>query len=459
LRKRLAIGVSIPAVVLFIGFLIALLLPSNMFMVTGALDALGLLGGRERVDGLATAPPGDTPPPPILIVHGTLWDPRDGARPNTGLALAGGAILGEADPGPDGARVIDAEGMTILPGLIDMHVHAMGGSFADEMMAGNGVVTARDLGSNLAGILERRAEAAAGRRIGPRLFVTGPYLVGGAAASDQEISVADAAAAVEVVDRFADAGADGIKVHWGIDTEVLRAVVAAAHARGLWVAAHLDRVDATDAARAGIDTIEHLSGFDWDAPDPDGAAADRLAAALLENGTAVTSTLVVAEHAFTLPELARGDDPALAYFPWLTRRFWISSQLANASATHLTPGETQARRDRLERMMRFVGLFHHAGGRVLAGTDAPAFLVAPGFDLHRELELLVEAGLSPADALTAATGAAAASLGQGDRLGGTRAGMRADLVLVEGDPLSDIAATRDIRMVIQGGHILLERER
>ncbi len=305
-------------------------------------------------------------------------------------------------------------------------------------------------------MLERRAEDAAGLRIGPRLFVTGPYLVGGAAASDQEIGVTGPEAAVAVVDRFADAGVDGIKVHWGIDLPVLRAVVKAAHARGLWVAAHLDQVSAADAARAGVDTIEHLSGVDWDDPGPGETAITELIHVLVSNGTAVTPTLVVAEHAFTLPDLVRGGDPALAYFPWLARRFWISSQIANASASNLTQEEIRARRRRLERMMSFVGRFHRAGGRILAGTDAPAFLVAPGFDLHRELELLVSAGLTPSAALTAATGDAAAELGAADRFGGTRPGMRADLVLVEGDPLAGISATRQVRIVIQNGRVTLE---
>jgi imidazolonepropionase-like amidohydrolase len=94
---------------------------------------------------------------------------------------------------------------------------------------------------------------------------------------------------------------------------------------------------------------------------------------------------------------------------------------------------------------------------VLAGTDAPAFLVAPGFDMHRELELLVRAGLSPARALEAATAAPARALRRESEIGGLAPGMRADLIAVEGDPLADISATRRLALVIQNGHIVLDR--
>ena len=453
-RKRLALGISIPVVLLFIGILVALLMPFNLFVVTEALSDLGLLGGRKRVDGLVDAPPGPAAPPPLRIVNGMLWDAPGGLRPNPGLAVVSGRIAVSAPPG---ARTIDAAGMTVMPGLIDMHVHSLGGTFAGEMWIGNGVTTARDLGTHLAGVIQHREESAGGERVGPRLFVSGPYLVGGEASSDQEISASDPESAISAVSRLSEAGVDGIKLHWGNTAETLRAASETAHRRGLWVAAHLDGVGAAEAARLGADTIEHVSGIGWDAGS---AEQDEAIEAMVSRGVALTPTLVVAEHAFTLPDLVSVGDPEMLYFPRFFRRFWISSQIRNAAASRLTRLEADLRRARLERLKSFVGRFRRAGGRVLVGTDAPAYLVAPGFDIHRELELLVASGLTWEEALSAATHAAALVLGRGEEIGALRAGMRADLILVEGGSLSGlegVSPTRRIVMVISSGRILLDR--
>jgi len=466
-RKRIALGVSIPAVILFLGLLIALLLPSNLLVVTEALDRLGWLGGRERIDGLIQEPPGRREAGPLVLLGGRLWDAQGGSRPNPGLCASGGRIQPCAERPAPGARIVDISGMTALPGLIDMHIHSLGGGFAGEMMIGNGVTSARDLGTQLAGVLRHRHETEEGSRLGPRLFVSGPYLVGGGGAGDQEIGVTSPEGAARLVERFAQAGVDGIKVHTGIDAPTLRAVVAAARGRmggdgraPLWVAAHLDLVSAADAAAMGVSTIEHASGIDLGVGLAATRHQDEAIAAMVAHGVALTPTVVVAEHAFTLPRLARGEDPAQQFVPRFFRRFWISSQIANAAAAHLTDEETARRRGRLERLERFVARFHAAGGRVLAGTDAPAFLVAPGFDIHRELELLAEAGLGAEAALKSATSEAAAALGYPGELGGLSPGMRADIVVVAGDPFEGpggIRTTRNVVLVVKDGRVMLDR--
>jgi imidazolonepropionase-like amidohydrolase len=248
-------------------------------------------------------------------------------------------------------------------------------------------------------------------------------------------------------------------VHGAIDAFTLEAVVAAARARRLWVAAHLDRVGAAEAARMGVDTIEHGSGIEWDGGSiHDDNARDALARTLAAAGTALTPTLVVAEHAFILPRLVGEDHPSLELFPWLVRRWWITSQIANAGAASLSAGEERRRRVRLARMQRFVARFAAAGGRVLAGSDAPAFLVAHGHGLHRELELLVESGLSWEQALTAATRDAAIVLDMQGEVGLLEAGHRADLLLVSGDPSRDgIGAVRRVVYVLMDGRVLRGR--
>jgi imidazolonepropionase-like amidohydrolase len=143
-----------------------------------------------------------------------------------------------------------------------------------------------------------------------------------------------------------------------------------------------------------VDTIEHGSGMDGSAEE---------IAALVAAGTAIVPTLVVAENAWRMPELARQNNPELAPFPSLFRRAWIRSQAGGARAGGLGPVEIAERRTRQERLSDLVRRFHLAGGRVLAGSDAPALLVPPGAGLHRELELLVAAGLTPSQALACAS--------------------------------------------------------
>ena len=380
------------------------------------------------------------------------WDAASGLRPNPGIGTHEGLIT---DRRPDGARVIDLTGHTLLPGLIDMHVHALGGTFAGEMMLGAGVTSARDVGSYLSGVLDQRDSAAAGERMGPRLFVTGPYLVGGAAASDQERSAGGPGEVIGVVADLSNRSVDGIKLHWGIDEATLESAVTAARRRGLWVAVHLDRVVATRAAELDVDTIEHCSGIDLFS-----GSLEETIATLVERGVAVTPTLVVAENAFEIATLARSDNPMLAYFPSLIRKFWIRSQIINANAADLTGTEIEKRKARLRNLQEFVARFHNAGGVVLAGSDAPAYLVPPGFGLHRELELMVAAGMHPADALTAATQAAARSLGKGSEIGRLAAGMRADLLAVRGNPLEEpdgIGAIRQVAMVVTAGRVAVDR--
>jgi imidazolonepropionase-like amidohydrolase len=325
------------------------------------------------------------------------------------------------------------------------------------------------VGTQLTGALEHRRESEREERIAPRLFVAGPYLVGATLASDHEIEAPAPEAARRIVGDLAAAGVDGIKVHSGITPDVLRAVVEAAHGRGLWVAAHPDVTGAAEAARIGVDTIEHAWSLAEDAsgrPRQD-AEIDEAIDLMVARHAALTPTLVAAEHAFTIVDLARDGSPAFPYMPRFMRRFWVSTQITNASAAAMGPEEIARRRARLERLKELVGRFHRAGGRVLAGTDAPAYLVAPGFDIHRELELLVESGLTPASALAAATSEAASALGRGSEIGALSPGMRADLLLVDGDPLAGaggttgnppgISATRRAVLVVKDGFILLDR--
>ncbi|HKY34290.1 MAG TPA: amidohydrolase family protein [Candidatus Polarisedimenticolia bacterium] len=449
MRRRAAFGAAIPAVVLFIGLMASLIIPSHFFVLTEALDRLGLLGGRVRPPGLP--PPGRfaAPPQPLWIEGGMLWDAAGGLRPNPGIGTEAGRLTASR---PAGARALDAAGCTILPGLIDAHVHSLGGSFDGEALIARGVTTARDLGSDLRGVLAHRARAAQGSRLGPRVSVAGPYLVGGEASGDQQRAVASAQEAASAVAELALAGADGVKTHQGIGADLLAAVVEAARPRGLWVAAHLDDVPAAAAALLGVDTLEHASGWDWDGPAGDDLAAqDELIALLAARRVAVTPTLAVAERSAS--PAAAAADPELAYLPWLVRRGWIHRI---AGIPPAEPGAPAGRGKRLERIGRFAARLSAAGGIVLAGSDAPAWLVPHGAGLQREIELLRRAGIPPARVLAAATHDAARALRLERETGLLLPGMRADLLLVRGDPLAEPAALRRVAMVVRDGRVALD---
>ncbi len=327
---------------------------------------------------------------------------RDGRFGDPEDVVIDGSVIGT-----DAAGALDVEtGGYLIPGLIDCHAHVVG---ADTLatFADHGVTTVLDMG-NPATMLAalRGAEGVADLR------AAGPVSTSPTSAHAQRMQapppllVASADEADAWVGARVDEGADYIKVVIdlpGFDQETVDALVAAAHTHGKKVVAHASRSDAvTMAHRAGVDVLTH-------AP-LDRAIDETQAAELVAAGTIIVPTLV----------MMRGMAdaiPVLFYEP------------AQASVRAL----------------------HAAGMPILAGTDANAVPSAPssppfGASLHDELGLLVDAGLTPAEALDAATSLPAEQFGLRDR-GRIAAGLRADLVLLENDPLVDIGATRSIRGV------------
>jgi imidazolonepropionase-like amidohydrolase len=411
----------------------------------------------------------------VRIVHG---DGR--VTPRATLTVRRGRIAaispGDVRAGVRPGRDVDGAGCTLIPGLIDAHVHVT--DWALPLLLRHGVTTVRDLHNAPGYILPLAREEAANR---PRILAAGALLDGpGSFWKDARIisTVADARAAVR--DQVAG-GAAVITVYTRLSLALLGAVVQEARARGTPVAAHLGRATAVGAARAGVSSIEHLSGIadaasdapgrllaahdhfvggwtmaerEWARLDP--ARLDEVARALRAGGVVLVPTLALHEAFSRLadPDLLR--DPALAGVPArILDREWDPRDIMSRAGW--TPDTMRDFKAALPVLQRFVAGYVRMGGRVVAGTDTPQQFVVPGASLHRELQLYVAGGLTAAAAIKAATADAADLLGIADHVGTIDTGKEADLVLLEADPIADISATSRIRLVIRGGSIAYER--
>ncbi len=414
----------------------------------------------------------------VRVIDGT----GAAARPGQTVLIERGVIRAVGDDGrvaiPPGARVLDLAGRSVLPGLVMMHEHMFypsgGGSVYNEqafsfprLYLAAGVTTART-GGNMAGYadLELKRAIDAGRTVGPALDVTAPYLNGPGLPIYQVHALDGPADARQMVAHWADRGATSFKAYMHITRAELRAAIEEAHRRKLKVTGHLCSITFREAAALGIDNLEHglVVASDFvagkrpdECPTVNGGVAASLAALdvagdgvqrlireLVARRVALTSTLTVFET-FTPgrpPAPAGALDAMLpeARDQYLRRRVQIATQASSPWAALFTK-EMQFERD-----------FFRAGGLLLAGTDPTGYGgVVAGFSNHRELELLVEAGLTPLEALKVATLNGAQYLGRADRIGTIAAGKRADLMVVRGDPSTTIADVKQVELVFKEG--------
>ena len=418
-------------------------------------------------------------PQPLALTHVNVVDVASGAdHANVTVVVAHGRIIAmgpsETTPPPSGARVVDATGKFLIPGLWDMHVHL--GQWpvsALRLLVAHGVTGVRDMGTALGEIQVLRDAVAAGRTVGPRVVAAGAILDGPGHASPERRIVASVAEATFVVDSLAAAGADSIKVYEFLPRDAFLAIVAEAKAKHLDVVGHVPRAAGViRAIDAGQRSVEHLSGVPlpcplsmrWAARTPglggvmppcgdDGARRDVFAHFRAANAW-VTPTLVAyrgAARATDPSALGTAAEPRMRLVNATVRRHW-DEQIAKWPK--LVPASY--RRSLPELYGRVTRDAHLAHVAFLAGSDLGNTLVFPGSGLHDELELLVGAGLSALEALQAATVGPARFLGVADSLGRVEPGMVADLVLLDADPRADIRNVRRIAAVVRGG-VLLDR--
>lgn len=385
--------------------------------------------------------------------------------------------------------VVEAKGRFLIPGLWDMHVHFGGGpDLIDENKAllplyvAHGITTIRDCSGDLPEqVLAWRAEIAGGTLFGPRLLTSGAKIEGIKPVWKGTIEVGSKADVDAALVRLQDRDkVDFVKITDStLDPQLFLYAVSQARARGLRSSGHIPMaLTVGQAVDAGISSIEHLDyaykagvkdeaaiAADFAAGRIDRAEANRRLDSGFDRATAMASYRRFAEKGvFVTPTLNgsrvlawldaddHAHDPYLAYIgPKLRKTYeWRVERAAKADAAAI-----EARHEHFDRMAAVLPLLEKAGVTIIAGTDA-GFLNSfnyPGIGLHDELGLFVEKGLTPAQALSAATRAGPAWFGQLDRYGAVETGKAADLVLLDRNPLKDIAATRAIHAVVMRGRV------
>ena len=400
------------------------------------------------------------------------------AKPGQTIVISQGKIaaVGEAGstPAPAGATVLDLAGRTVMPGYVMVHEHMYypsgggtypwhGWSFPRLYLAG-GATTIRTAG-NMQGYadLNLKKNIEAGVLPGPDIDVTAPYLNGPGLPIAQVKALRGVEDATKMVEYWAGEGATSFKAYMQISRAELGAAVTAAHARKLKVTGHLCSVTYREAADLGIDNLEHgfLASTDFVAnkqpdrcpananqslidADLDGGPFQDLVKHLIAKGVAITSTLTVFET-FT-PGRPRAPDKVLdAMLPeardQYLRQFSLIAGNKQSPYAKLFP-----------KAMAMELAFAKAGGLLVAGTDPTGYGgVVAGFANQRAVELLVEAGFTPLEAIRIATLNGATYLGRQDRIGSIAAGKQADLIVVNGDPTARIADVEKVEIVFKRG--------
>lgn len=415
-------------------------------------------------------------PSPVVIrdVNVIPMDREEVLADQTVVIRDGRIVSVGPDPAqlPENAVVVDGEGKYLIPGLAEMHAHV--GSPQDNprilsLYALNGVTTARGM-LGQPSHLALRDSLARGEVLGPRFLTSGPSFRGGSLTPDE---------ARRRVREQKEAGYDLLKIHPGPSRAAFDALAETAHEVGISFAGHVPADVGLDRAiEAGYHTIDHLDGF-MEAlvpPDASGVPAQGgwfglnlvphvdvgripgVVERLREAGIAVVPTQTLMEYYandMTGDELASRSE----YRYWLTDEVERWREQKNERLANPTTPSAEQRARYIDVRRRFIKALYDGGVPVLLGSDAPQTWNVPGFSAHRELQLYVEAGLTPYQALRTGTVEVARHLGEEGRSGVVRPDARADLVLLDDNPLEDIENTLEIAGVVVNGRWISGEER
>jgi imidazolonepropionase-like amidohydrolase len=427
--------------------------------------------------------------PVVVLTHVRVIDGTGAAaREDQTVVISKGKIESVSDAvsanAPKDAQVLDLHGYSVIPGLVGMHdhlVYPMGNGIFGEMafsfprlyLAG-GVTTIRTTGAlEPYTDLELKKQIDKGETPGPKIHVTGPYLEGPGTFAVQMHQLTGPDDATKTVNYWLDEGVDNFKAYMFITPAELSAAVVAAHKRGAKVTGHLCSIGFREAAAIGIDDLEHgllvdTEFFPWKKPGecPENLDYDFISKLdvqrgplhdmivdLVQHHVAVTSTLPVFELFVTgRPTIQQRVLDALspdARSALLNNKVRASDTSSIRQRFHSDVSPFAAA---FKKEMEFEHAFAQAGGQLLAGLDPTGMGgVIAGFGDQREVELLVEAGFTPVEAIHIATANGALFLGELDRIGTIAAGKRADLVVIRGDPSNKIEDIENVETVFKDG--------
>lgn len=388
----------------------------------------------------------------FALTHVTIIDVKGAqARRDMTVIISGSRITAIGKYGrvrvPAGFRIIDATGKFLIPGLWDMHVHLGDEEFDRSaylpLFIANGVTGIRIMDGAPEHHLWRQ-EIESGKLLGPRMLIASPII------GLNKISEAEA---VEEVRKAKRDGADFIKVHDNLPRASYFALMNEARRLGLSVEGHVPlALTAEEVSAAGQKSIEHLTGLDE--AKTNNAQAEKLIAIFKKNRTWQCPTIIMRRNYAWLDDASFASDPRLKYVKPSWKRRWLKM---TEDAGNTPQSEWAKRKELVHREKQLVGKMQRAGVPILAGTDDANPYSFPGFSLHEELALLVEAGLTPAEALQSATLNPAKFLNRLNALGTIERGKLADLVLLDANPLEDIHNTNRINAVVADG-LYLDRK-
>jgi hypothetical protein len=409
------------------------------------------------------------PEHPVAVEHVRLFDSEQATVREDQTVIIQGERIALVGPFssvsvPQDAEIIDGTGKTLLPGLFDMHAHAQAGD--GILNIASGVTTVRDMGNDIEELRHLQDQWENGSAIGPRVWKSGFIDGHGPFQAPTGLYADTAEEAQAAVNRYADLDYIQIKLYSSLNPDFVPGIAKTAHARGLRVSGHIPNgMIASQFVEDGADEIQHINFIflnfladkvkDTRTPERFTAVGDNAAkldlqskqvndfiALLLQHHTTVDVTLATFEGMFR----GRPGKVSPDFAPVLNRLPAQVQRGAYTGGLPVTEQNDQLYKDSYQAMLRMTKRMYDAGIPILAGTDATA-----GIMLHRELELEVEAGIPPAKALQIATFNAARLLKQEKDLGSIGPGKRADLVLVEGNPVERISDIRRCRLVMKNG--------
>jgi imidazolonepropionase-like amidohydrolase len=397
-----------------------------------------------------------------LVVSGaTLIDGTGRAPINDAVVVIENGRITAAGPRaevkvPNGARVIDAKGKTVLPGLWDMHAHFEQVEWGPVYLAA-GVTTVRDVGNEFEFIKAVRDAIQQGKGLGPRMLLAG-IVDGDSPTAFGVIHANTPEEARAVVDKYKNAGFQQIKIYSSVKPDIVKAISEEAHTQGMTVTGHIPNgMNAFEGVEAGMDQINHIQ---YIAPlmRPNGAKPGKSAVAsqidfqspeaqkaikfLKDHGTVVDPTMAIFEWSLHPSDVPFSTiEPGAAKLP-----VQLSGAINNSGVGADFAPRARAMEDQF---MATIGALHRAGIPIVAGTDQ----VVPGHSLHREIELYVKAGFTPMEAIQAATIVPARVMKLDKETGTVEAGKAADLIILDANPLENISNIRTVRSVITAGKL------